>query len=152
MRTDAHGRSSCGRGGIRYLEEDRVEGTDPLAPFGPAAAREVTGTPVWPTSATWSSTARWTRARTRSQPTRSWWATTGGSAAGRAEAVLVHPRQWPVDEAPLVGADAVHRQLVRWLRHAGQRTSIADPPSRDGQLPSPSVVPERQQSSAVREA
>ena len=42
MRTDAHGLVVRGRGGIRYLEEDRVEGTDPLAPFGPRAAQEVT--------------------------------------------------------------------------------------------------------------
>ena len=35
MRTDAHGLVVRGRGGTRYLEEDRVEGTDPLAPFGP---------------------------------------------------------------------------------------------------------------------
>jgi len=57
-----------------------------------------------------------------------------------------------VDDAPLHGADAVHRQLVRWLRDAGQRTSIADPPLLDGRLPSPSVVLGPQQSSAVREA
>lgn len=33
----------------------------------------------------------------------------------------MHPADWPVDEPPLIGADAVYRQLVRWLEHLGQR-------------------------------
>ena len=51
----------------------------------------------------------------------------GGLGGWQTQAVLVHPAAWPVDEAPLRGADAVHRQLVGWLRHVGQRVSIADP-------------------------
>ena len=61
----------------------------------------------------------------------------GGLGGWQTRAVLVHPAAWPVDDPPLAGADAVHRQLVRWLRHAGQRTSIADPPSHRRQAASP---------------
>ena len=107
----------CGRGGTRYLEEDRVEGSDPLAAFGPLGGRgRSSGTPGWPTSATWSSTARWTRAPTRSAPTRSWSATTAASAAGRPRPCWCTRRRGRWTTAPLAGADAVHRQLVRWLR------------------------------------
>jgi len=70
-----------------------------------------------------------------------------------------------VDEAPLRGADAVHRQLVGWLRHVGQRVSIADPApvaadgsAADGSAAPPGPPGREQgeqpsgQSSALREA
>jgi len=152
MRTEAHGLVVRGRGGTRYLEEDRVEGADPLAPFGPLAAREVTrhaglahvgdlvlNSPLDPATDEVGAFEELVGNH-------------GGLGGWQTKAVLVHPSAWPVDDAPLHGADAVHRQLVRWLRDAGQRTSIADPPLLDGRLPSPSVVPGPQQSSAVREA
>jgi hypothetical protein len=77
----------------------------------------------------------------------------GGLGGWQTQAVLVHPAAWPVEQTPLRGADAVHRQLVGWLRHVGQRGSIADPapvaaasPGREqGEQPS-------EQSSAMREA
>jgi uncharacterized membrane protein YvlD (DUF360 family) len=38
VRSEEHGAVVLGRGGTRYLEQDRVEGEDPLAPFAPSAA------------------------------------------------------------------------------------------------------------------
>jgi hypothetical protein len=43
--------------------------------------------------------------------------------------VLIHPAAWPV-EIELIGADAVHRQLVRWLERLGQRAELHAPASR----------------------
>ena len=87
----------------------------------------------------------------------------GGLGGWQTQAVLVHPAEWPVDEAPLRGADAVHRQLVGWLRHVGQRASIADPApvAADGSAAAPGPPGRAQgeqgeqpsgQSSALREA
>jgi hypothetical protein len=52
----------------------------------------------------------------------------GGLGGWQTEAVLVHPAGWALDEQPLVGADAVHRQLVRWLESIGQRRDLPGPP------------------------
>ena len=153
MRTDAHGLVVRGRGGTRYLEEDRVEGIDPLAPFGPRAAREVTRHAGLAHVGDLVLNSPLDAATDEVGAYEELVGNHGGLGGWQTRAVLVHPATWPVDDAPLAGADAVHRQLVRWLRHVGQRTSIADPPLRpDGQLPSRSGVPEPQQSSAVREA
>jgi hypothetical protein len=38
VRTETQGDIVIGRGGVHYLADDRVEGVDPLAPFGPNAA------------------------------------------------------------------------------------------------------------------
>jgi hypothetical protein len=48
----------------------------------------------------------------------------GGLGGWQTEAALVHPAQWRVDAAPLVGADAVHRQLVQRLEQVGQRRDL----------------------------
>ena len=49
----------------------------------------------------------------------------GGLGGWQTQAVLVHPSAWTVDaDTPLEGADAVHRQLVRWLCNLGHRSGI----------------------------
>ena len=54
----------------------------------------------------------------------------GGIGGRQNLALLVHPREWPVDDdlcedvgerRMLVGAEAVHAQLLRWARRAGLR-------------------------------
>jgi hypothetical protein len=168
VRTDQRGTVVLGRRGTRYLEEGRVEGVDPLAAFGPSAAAEVlrhselahVGDLVLnsPLDAGTGEVGAYEELVGNH----------GGLGGWQTQAVLVHPAAWPVDEAPLRGADAVHRQLVSWLRHVGQRASIADPApaAADGSAEDgtarPPVPPSRDQgdqgeqpsgqSSAVREA
>ena len=48
----------------------------------------------------------------------------GGLGGWQTEAVLVHPADWLVDAPPLIGADAVHHQMVRWLEQLGQRRHL----------------------------
>ncbi|HKO32818.1 MAG TPA: hypothetical protein VJY85_03630, partial [Candidatus Limnocylindria bacterium] len=50
----------------------------------------------------------------------------GGLGGSQNRPVLIHPAGWPV-EGELIGADAVHRQLVRWLENLGQRTALRQP-------------------------
>ena len=103
-------------------------GHDPLAAFGPSAAREVLpARRAWPTSATWSSTARWTPAPTRWPPTRSWWATTAASAAGRPRRCWCTRRRGRWTRRRCGGPTPCTGSWCGWLRHVGQRASIADP-------------------------
>jgi hypothetical protein len=44
--------------------------------------------------------------------------------------VLVHPADWPLRPEPLIGANAVHRQLVQWLELVRQRRHFGDGLSR----------------------
>jgi hypothetical protein len=48
----------------------------------------------------------------------------GGLGGWQSRAVLIHPADWPAGPE-LVGADAVHRQLVGWLEHLGLRAARA---------------------------
>jgi hypothetical protein len=122
-----HGNVVLGRGGARYLDEDRVEGSDPLAGFGERATEEVRrhaglrhvgdlviNSPLYPGTEEVAAYEELVGNH-------------GGLGGWQTQAVLVHPSAWPVDEtAPLNGADAVHRQLVRWLCLVGHRSGISE--------------------------
>jgi Uncharacterized proteins of the AP superfamily len=59
----------------------------------------------------------------------------GGLGGWQNDAVLVHPADWPVTEAPLVGPDSLYRQLTAWLRMLGlRRSDPAAAPDEVGQL------------------
>ncbi|GID95664.1 phage holin family protein [Amorphoplanes digitatis] len=132
VRTGGQGTVVLGRDGIRYLHEDRVEGADPLAGFGPHAAADVLrhdalahvgdlviNSPIDPDTDEVAAYEELVGCH-------------GGLGGWQTEAVLVHPRDWVVGSPPLIGADAVHRQLVDWLEQAGQRRELrADGPALD---------------------
>ena len=127
VRSPDHGNVVLGRDGVRYLDEDRVDGSDPLAGFGERAAEEVRrhaglrhvgdlviNSPLYPGT---DEVAAYEELVGNH----------GGLGGWQTQAVLVHPSAWPVDEAaPLHGADAVYRQLVRWLCLVGHRSGISE--------------------------
>ena len=101
-----------------------MEGADPLAPFGPHAVADVrrhdtlahvgdlvVNSPIDPDTEEVAAYEELVGCH-------------GGLGGWQTEAVLVHPADWTVDDGPLVGADAVHRQLVRWLERIGQRSGL----------------------------
>jgi uncharacterized membrane protein YvlD (DUF360 family) len=132
VRSTDHGNVVLGRGGARYLDENRVEGRDPLAEFGERAAQEVRrhaglahvgdlimNSPIYPGTDDVAAFEELVGNH-------------GGLGGWQTQAVLVHPSAWPMDEeAPLAGADAVHRQLVRWLHLLGHRSGMAQSPARE---------------------
>ncbi len=112
-----------GKDGIRHLDEDRVDGTDPLAGFGPHAVADVRrhdtlahvgdlviNSPIDPGTDEVAAYEELVGCH-------------GGLGGWQTEAVLVHPAEWRVED-PLVGADAVHRQLVQWLEQLGHRRGL----------------------------
>jgi uncharacterized membrane protein YvlD (DUF360 family) len=142
VRTSEHGTIVLGKRGIRYLDEDRIEGTDPLAGFGPHAVDDVRrhdtlahvgdlviNSPIDPGTEEVAAYEELVGCH-------------GGLGGWQSEAVLVHPAGWLVDAPPLVGADAVHRQLVRWLEQLGQRRGFNDEAALRHAVVGASVTPE----------
>ncbi|MCA2211470.1 alkaline phosphatase family protein [Jidongwangia harbinensis] len=109
-----------GRAGCRHLRDDRIEGQDPLAGYGPAAAADLrrhdelrhTGDIV--VNSVYDPVTQEVAAFEELIGCH------GGLGGWQDRPLLVHPSAWPVD-AELAGADAVHRQLVRWLERFGGR-------------------------------
>jgi hypothetical protein len=135
----ARGPLAIGRDGVHLLADGTVEGTDPLAPFGPRAAPDLLRVATAPNCpdvyvhSTVSSGAVEVHAFEELVGCH------GGLGGWQNLACLVHPADWPLDddlldrsvpgEALLYGADAVHRQLVRWLERAGIRTPAVPAPA-----------------------
>ncbi|HEX8973542.1 phage holin family protein [Oryzihumus sp.] len=144
VQTRAHGLVALGRDGTRYLEEDRVEGRDPLAPFGEAAPREVLRHARLDHVGDLVLNSAMDPGTGEVAAFEELVGNHGGLGGWQTQAVLLHPAAWPVQDAPLRGADAVHHQLVRWLRDLGHRQGVDD-----GQAPAAATGDE---SSALREA
>jgi hypothetical protein len=127
----ARGPLAIGAAGVHVLAEGAVEGQDPLIPFGPRARTDLlrvatmANAPDLLVHSSVSGTMHEVHAFEELVGCH------GGLGGWQNQAVLVHPADWPVDEdllddtVPgeriLVGAPAVHRQLVRWLERAGTR-------------------------------
>jgi hypothetical protein len=128
-----------GKHGIRYLQEDRVEGTDPLAAFGPQAVADVLRHDTLANVGDLVLNSPLDESTDEVAAYEELVGCHGGLGGWQSEAVLVHPTEWVVDEPPLIGADAVHHQLVRWLERLGQRRALI-PPQRSAERPGSAAV------------
>jgi uncharacterized membrane protein YvlD (DUF360 family) len=124
VRTAGNGTVVLGKNGIRYLDEDRVEGTDPLGDFGPHAVADVRRHDTLPHVGDLVINSPIDAGTEEVAAYEELVGCHGGLGGWQTEAVLVHPAEWRVDDPPLVGADAVHRQLVLWLEQVGQRRPV----------------------------
>ena len=119
VRSQEHGGVVLGAAGTHYLDEGRVEGSDPLAPYGPNAARHVRRTDGFEhcpdivlNSTYWP---QWDEVAAFEELVGSH----GGLGGSQSHPFLLHPVPLALPEQELVGAEAVHRELRRWLVQLG---------------------------------
>ena len=122
---DEDGPVAVGQDGVHHLRDGRIEGIDPLIPYGEHAAADLlrhqeaahigdlvlisTVDPVTHEVAAFEELV----------------GSHGGLGGWQTDAMLVYPSDWPVTQGELIGPDAVHRQLVEWLAMLGLRTQTA---------------------------
>ncbi|MCE0765305.1 phage holin family protein [Pseudonocardia kujensis] len=134
----ARGPLVVGPDGVRVLLEDVVEGRDPLAAFGPRAAADLARVAVMGSCPDLYVHSTVDPRTDEVHAFEELVGCHGGLGGWQNDAVLVHPADWPLDadlldrsvegEALLYGADAVHRQLVRWLERCGARRPVPATP------------------------
>ncbi len=126
LRSAAHGAIAVGRDGINYLDEDRIEGVDPVAQFGDHAKasliREDRMEHVPDILAISLLDPEFDEVAAFEELIGSH----GGLGGMQTHPMLLHPTDWPIDE-PIVGAPAVYRQLRRWIESTGHR--LGSPPA-----------------------
>jgi uncharacterized membrane protein YvlD (DUF360 family) len=119
VRSERDGPMAIGAGGARHLDSDRVEGADPLAPFGPNAAdhlRRTDGFSHCPdlmvNSTYW---AEFGEVAAFEELVGSH----GGMGGTQSFPFVLHPSDlsWPEDE--VIGAERVHRIFRGWLAELG---------------------------------
>jgi uncharacterized membrane protein YvlD (DUF360 family) len=119
VRSGRSGALVLGKGGTRFLDEDRVEGEDPLAPFGPNAAAHVKRTDGFPHCADLMVNSTLWPEFGEVAAFEELVGSHGGLGGTQSFPFVLHPSEltWPEEE--VVGAERVHRVFRSWLAQLG---------------------------------
>jgi len=119
VRSERYGAIVIGARGLTFLDGERVEGEDPLAPFGPNADLHVKRTDgfahcadIMVNSAYWPETEEVAAFEELV-------GSHGGLGGTQSYPFALVPRNWALPNEPIVGAETMHRQMRRWLADLG---------------------------------
>ena len=115
-----------GRSGARYLEEDRVEGDDPLARFPATAPRHLLRTHGFAHTPDLLVGSFYDAALDEGCAFEELISFHGGLGGSQTRAFLLYPARLAAPEQPLVGAEALHRVLAAW-RHSLEGRAMPAP-------------------------
>ena len=121
IRSEGHGSIVIGHAGINFLEENRVEGVDPVAQYS-GRAREaflrLDGMDYVPDL---SVISLYDPEFDEVAAFEELIGSHGGLGGPQTQPIIMHPAEWKLDEE-IVGAPAVYRQIRRWAeRHLDHR-------------------------------
>jgi uncharacterized membrane protein YvlD (DUF360 family) len=120
VRTADHGAIAIGKHGVHFLDEDRVEGTDPLAPYGEMAVAALKRLDGIANVGDIALVSVYDPETGEIAAFEELIGAHGGLGGPQTRPFLLYPADWEIDEGPLVGAPAVYRQLRRWMeQHLG---------------------------------
>jgi hypothetical protein len=119
VRSEAHGALAIGAQGIRFLDDDRVHGEDPLAPFGPNAVRHVRRTDGFAHCPDIVVNSTYWAELDEVAAFEELVGSHGGMGGAQSYPFLLHPAELALPDGEIVGAEAVHKELRRWLAELG---------------------------------
>jgi uncharacterized membrane protein YvlD (DUF360 family) len=115
VRTEARGAICVGRNGIRFLNDDSIQGRDPLESFGEHAAMGLRRVDAMPTAPDILAISMYDAEADEVAAFEELIGSHGGLGGPQTRAFVLSPADWHLDEMPLVGAPAIYRQLRRWM-------------------------------------
>ncbi|HEU5106366.1 MAG TPA: phage holin family protein [Solirubrobacterales bacterium] len=124
VRSERAGALAIGAGGTHFLDEGRVEGEDPLAPFGPNAADHLRRTDGFPHCADLMLNSTYWPEFGEVAAFEELVGSHGGMGGTQSYPFVLHPSELEWPEPEVVGAERVHRIFRGWLAGLGQ-TSYA---------------------------
>ena len=115
VRSEADGALAIGARGINFLDAERVEGEDPLTPFGPNTARHLRRTDSFPHCADLMINSTYWPRFEEVAAFEELVGSHGGLGGTQSFPLVLHPSdlEWP--EGEVVGAEAINRILGGWL-------------------------------------
>jgi hypothetical protein len=119
VRSEQLGSLVLGRAGVHRLDDGVVEGEDPLAPFGPNAARHVRRTDGFPHCPDILVNSTYWHELDEVAAFEELVGSHGGLGGAQSYPFVLHPDELPLPAELLVGAEAVHGELRRWLVSLG---------------------------------
>jgi uncharacterized membrane protein YvlD (DUF360 family) len=133
VQSGEHGAVVLGADGALYLEEDRVEGENPLAAFPPTAARHLLRTHRFAHAPDILVGSFYDAALDEGCAFEELISFHGGLGGPQTRPFVLHPAELPPPGEPVIGAEALHVLLAGWRRmlEDGRETP---PPARAGEL------------------
>jgi putative membrane protein len=119
VRSQEQGGVVIGPAGRYYLAEDRVEGENPLAAFGPNAAEHLRRTDSFAHAPDLLVNSFCRPERNEVAAFEEQIGCHGGLGGFQTRPFVLYPAGWQLAEGELMGAEAVYRQFKRWLRELG---------------------------------
>lgn len=111
-----------GASGRYYLADDRVEGENPLAGFGPNAAEHLRRTDSFPDAPDILVNSFYRADTNEVAAFEELIGSHGGLGGYQSQPFVLYPAEWEVDDGDLVGAAAVYRQFKIWLKQTQGQT------------------------------
>jgi uncharacterized membrane protein YvlD (DUF360 family) len=126
VRSEREGALAIGAGGTNFLDEGRVVGEDPLAPFGANAADHLRRTDGFPHCADLMLNSTYWPDFGEVAAFEELVGSHGGIGGTQSFPFVLHPSDlaWPQEE--VVGAERVHRILRGWLAELGQEAYASE--------------------------
>ncbi len=121
VRSAADGALAIGAAGTHYLDQDRVDGSDPLEPFGPNAARHVKRSDGFPHCGDLMINSTFWVETDEVAAFEELVGSHGGMGGEQAYPFALVPSELQLPAEPIVGPGAMHVQLRRWLADLGQQ-------------------------------
>jgi hypothetical protein len=134
VRSAEHGAVVLGAAGVRYLDEGRIEGDDPLAPFPDTASTHLRRTDAFPHVADIMVGSFYDPDLDEACAFEELISFHGGLGGPQTRGFILAPGHLPAPAEPLLGAAAVHRLLWAWRRRL-------QPPAPVPGLPIPAAPP-----------
>jgi uncharacterized membrane protein YvlD (DUF360 family) len=131
VRSATRGAVVFGARGLRYLDEDVVEGEDPTVLFGEHAVMSLQREDAMTHAPDLLLLSQYDPAMGEVAAFEELIGSHGGLGGPQTRAFILHPSEWTLDEEVPLGAPAVYRNLRRWL------ASIGIPLGRPAPAPAP---------------
>ncbi|MBV9329217.1 MAG: phage holin family protein [Chloroflexi bacterium] len=119
VRSSTHGAIVFGPCGCRFLDEDRVEGEDPTALFGPHTVMSLEREDAMTHAPDLLLISQYDPELEEVAAFEELIGSHGGLGGPQTQPFILHPTEWVLDEAVPLGAPAIYRNLRRWLGSVG---------------------------------
>jgi len=113
--SEARGAVVMGRGGVRYLDRDTVEGEDPLAPFDPHTAHFLHRLSTYPNVGDLVVNSLFDPATGEVAAFEELIGCHGGAGGLQTKPFLLFPSHWTAEDPAIVGAEGVHAFLSQYV-------------------------------------
>ena len=119
VRSAERGAVVFGPNGVRYLDEDRVEGEDPAALFGEHTVMSLKREDAMSHAPDLLLLSQYDPVMGEVAAFEELIGSHGGLGGPQTEPFILHPTEWELDEPVPLGAPAIYRNLRRWLSSIG---------------------------------